>query len=219
MVRRRTAMLSLSALALLAAGPLITSCDSPHAGAAAVVDGQTISETALQSQVKAVRAAQNQTPQAEQLIAATSDLDRSTLDNMVFAKVIDRAARSAGITVSQSRIQALEAAAAQQAGGAGMLRTQLLEQYAVAPGQVDGFYRVQAQAQALARSLGVDLGTPQGQQALTKELAQASQQLHVDVNPRYGTWNDQTLTVGAASEPWLRQAAAPSPAAVTGQQD
>ncbi|MCQ4080519.1 SurA N-terminal domain-containing protein [Streptomyces sp. RB6PN25] len=220
MVRRRTATLSLStvsALALLAAAPMITSCGSTHAGAAAVVDGQTISDSALESQVKAVRTAQNQTSQAGQLIEATSGLDRSMLGNLVFDRVIDRAAQSAGITVSQARIQQLEAAAAQQAGGMSMLRTQLLEQYAVAPGQVDGFYRVQAEAQGIARSLGVDLSTPQGQESVTKELAKTSQQLHIDVNPRYGTWNNQTLTLGSASEPWLRQAAAPSPSALTGQ--
>jgi hypothetical protein len=223
MVRRRTATLSFPALsfpalALLAAAPLITSCGTSHAGAAAVVGGQTISDAALQSQVNAVRMAQNQTPQAKQLIEATGDLNRSMLGNMVFGKIIDQAARRAGITVSRARVQQLEAAAAQQAGGAGLLRTQLLEQYAVAPGQVDGFYRVQAEAQALARSLGVDLSTPAGQQAVTKELAKTSQQLHIDVNPRYGTWNDQALMLGSASEPWLRQAvAAPSPGAVTGQ--
>ncbi|MBV9026273.1 MAG: SurA N-terminal domain-containing protein [Streptomycetaceae bacterium] len=215
MVHRRTATLSLPALALLTATPLITSCGTTHVGAAAVVGGQTISDVALQSQVKAVRTAQAQTPQTEQLIEATSGLDRATLGNMVFDKVIDRAVRSAGITVSSAQIQRLEADAVQQAGGMGMLRTQLLEQYAVAPGQEDSFYRVQAQAQALARSLGVDLSTPAGQQAVAKKLAKTSQQLHVEVNPRYGMWNDQTLTLGSTSQPWLRQAAPPSPSAVT----
>jgi SurA-like N-terminal domain len=216
MVRRCTATLSLSALALLAATPLITSCGMTHAGAAAVVGGQMISDAALQSQVTAVRRAQAQTPQAEQLIEATSGLDRATLGNMVFDKVIDRAVQSVGITVSSAQIQQLEADAVRQAGGVGMLRTQLLEQYAVAPGQEDSFYRVQAQAQALARSLKVDLSTPAGQQAVTEKLAKSSQQLHVEVNPRYGMWNDQTLTLGSTSQPWLRQTAASSSSAVTG---
>ncbi|MEU1625724.1 SurA N-terminal domain-containing protein [Streptomyces sp. NPDC020096] len=212
MVRRRTATLSLTAAALLAATPLITSCGAEHPGAAAVVGGQTISMSALQSQVKAVRDAQGGTQQSAQLIEATGDLDRSTLNSLVFDRVLDRAAQQAGVTVNRAQVQESRAAAEAQAGGTAALRDQLLQQYAVAPGGIDDFYRVQAEAQALAHQLGVDLSTPDGQATVTKSLVKTAQSMHVAVNPRYGTWNAQTLTLGNTTDPWLHRAAAPTPA-------
>ncbi len=208
MVRRRTATLSLTAAALLALSPLITSCGTPHAGAAAVIGGRTISESALQAQVKAVRTAQDGTPQSAQLIEATGDLDRVTLSSLVSDALLDQAVKDAGLTVNRRDAQQLRAAAEQQAGGAQALAAELLQQYAVAPQDIDDFYRVQAEARAYARHLGVDLATPAGQQAVTTALARTSRQLHVDVNPRYGTWNAQTLSLGPARQPWVRAAAA-----------
>ncbi len=217
MARRRTATLSVTAVALLLATPLITSCGAEHPGSAAVVGGRAISVADLQSQVKQVRAAQNKSAQAEQLIDATSDLDRSTLNSMVFDKVLDRAAKDAGVTVGRGAVQQLEAASAQQAGGAAALGTALLQQYAVAPGQIDAFYLAQAQAQGIAHTLGVDLSTQAGQTAVTAALTTASKELHVDVNPRYGVWNAKTLTLGTAPEPWLHQAPAAGTPAVAQQ--
>ena len=213
MVRRRTATLSLTAVALLAATPLLTSCGAEHPGSAAVVGGQTISMSTLQSQVKAVRDAQGGSAQSAQLIESTSDLDRTTLGGLVFDRVLDAAARQNGVTVTRAQVQQARSAAEAQAGGADALRDQLLQQYAVAPGGIDDFYRVQAEAQALARGLGVDLATPDGQAAVTKSLVKTAQSMRVDVNPRYGTWNAHTLTIGSASTPWLRHAIAPAPAA------
>ncbi len=218
MVRRRTATLSLTAAALLAATPLITSCGTAHPGAAAVVGGDAISVSALQSQVKAVREAQGG-DQAAQAAQVTGDLSRATLGSMLFDRVMDRAARDAGVTVTRADVQRLRAAAERQAGGAQALRDQLLQQYAVAPGQIDDFYRVQAEAQALARSSGVDLGTPAGQAAMTASLGATSQRLRIDVNPRYGTWHAQTLSLGNAAEPWVRKmlpSSAPGPSDITG---
>ena len=208
MVRRRTATLSLTAVALLLATPLITSCGAEHPGAAAVVGGRTISVADLQSQVKQVRAAQDRTGQAAQLIDATSDLDRATLNSMVFNQVLDRAAHNEGVSVSRDDVKKLEAAAAKQANGVAALNTALLQQYNVAPGQKDTFFRAQAQAQKIALTLGVDLSTQQGQAAVSATLTTASRQLHVDVNPRFGTWDAKTLSLGTAAQPWLRQTAA-----------
>lgn len=205
MVRRRTATLSLTAVALLVATPLISSCSAEHPGSAAVVGGRSVSVAELQSQVKQVRAAQDRTGQGDQLVSATGDLDRSTLGSIVFDRVLDRAATDAGVKVGTGAVQQMEAAAVRQTGSMTTLRTALLEQYAVAPDQVDTFYRAQAQAQAVARSLGVDLTTPAGQQAVTAKLTKASHELRVDVNPRYGTWNAKTLTLGNSATPWLRQ--------------
>jgi hypothetical protein len=216
MVRRRTATLSLTAAALLAVTPLITSCGTAHPGAAAVIGGRTIPVSALQARVSEVRDAQGGA-QAAQATQAVGDLSRAMLGSMLFDQVLDRAAQNAGITVTRYQVEQLRTAAEQQAGGAQALGEQLLQQYAVAPGQIDDFYRVQGEAQALARKEGLDLASPAGQAALTKVLAKTSQQLHIDVNPRYGAWNEQTLSLGTAAEPWVRTALSPSPAPVTQQ--
>ncbi|AEW94476.1 MULTISPECIES: SurA N-terminal domain-containing protein [Streptomycetaceae] len=215
MVRRRTATLSVTAAALLAATPLLTSCGTAHPGAAAVVGGEKIPVSALQARVEAVRDAEGGAGRTAQLGQATGDLSRATLGSMLFDRVLDRAARDAGITVTRRQVQELRATAEQQAGGPTALREQLLQQYAVAPGQIDDFYRVQAEAQALAHRQGVDLNSPDGQAALTKSLAKTSARLGIDVNPRYGTWHAQTLSLGTATEPWVRKALTPAPGSVS----
>lgn len=212
MVRRRTATLSVTAVALVLATPLITSCGAQHPGSAAVIGGRSITVAELQSQVKQVRAAQAKNGHGDQAVAASSNLDRSTLTSLVFNRVLDRAARDAHVTVGRNEVQDLENASAQQAGSVQALHAGLLQQYSVAPSQIDAFFLAQVQAQAIARSLGVDLSAQTGQMAVTKLLTKASHELRVDVNPRYGTWNAQTLTLGTAPEPWLKSNTQPAPA-------
>jgi hypothetical protein len=211
MVRRRTATLSLTAAALLLATPLITSCGAQHPGAAAIVGGRSISVADLQTQVKQVRAAQDKTGQGATLIDATGNLDQTTLSNMVIDRVLDRAAHNAGVTVSRSDVQKVEASFIAQAGSVATLKDVLLRQDAVAPAQLDDFLHAQAEAQAIAVALGADLSTQQGKDALDAALGNASRQLHIDVNPRFGTWNAKTLSLTTAPQPWLHTATTPAP--------
>lgn len=204
MNRRRTA-LSVSLVAL-AAAPLLAACGSaPHPGAAAVVDGDRITVTQLQGRVKAIRAAQERSPQAAQLVQNTGRLSLATLNSMIFDRVLRRGAEDAGVTVSRGDVQEWRSIAEKRAGGAEKLREMWIQQ-AIAPGEIDSVVRNQLLLDGLSRSLGVDRQQPQGQQRLAEALSETSRKMGIDVNPRFGKWNDQQIILGGTKEPWIADA-------------
>jgi regulator of replication initiation timing len=123
---------------------------------------------------------------------------------MVLDRVLHRAAQDAGVSVSRKEIQQMRTGLEQQAGGAKELETVWLQQYGVAPERLDENLLVQLEAQKLAERLGTDTSRPEFWQALSK----ASQQLDVDLNPRYGTWDVQKSSRVDAKTPWVREVTA-----------
>ncbi|MCK7625096.1 SurA N-terminal domain-containing protein [Streptomyces sp. RS10V-4] len=203
MFRRRTALAVSAAAALLAATPLLTACGTQaHPGAAAIVDGKRITVAQLQARVKDVRAAQAGTPQGNQMIANTGRLSLSTLNGMIFDEVLARAARDAGVTVTRADVQKWRASAEEQAGGAARLKLMWLQQ-GIAPDRVDATVRNQLLLDGLARHLKADRRQPEGQRALAAALARTSGSMGIDVNPRYGTWDDRQVILGETKEPWI----------------
>ncbi|MFF6880125.1 MULTISPECIES: SurA N-terminal domain-containing protein [unclassified Streptomyces] len=201
--RRRTALVLTAAIA--AAAPLLTACgNDAHPGAAAVVGGQRITVSQLDERVGEVRAAQRAAVQDEaqyqQAIARTGTLTRDTLQTMVLDRVLHRAAEDAGVTVSRKDIQAMRSGLEQQAGGAKALERTWLQQYGIPPQRLDENLRLQLEAQKLAEKLGTDTGRPE----FWKALSDASKDLNIDLNPRYGTWDVQKSSRADAKTPWVR---------------
>ncbi|MER5745197.1 SurA N-terminal domain-containing protein [Streptomyces sp. NPDC002225] len=210
MHRRRRTALTVSA-ALLVGVPALAACGGEtHPGAAAVVGGERIEVSALQGQVAAVRAAQNETKDATQLVDKSGQLGRAKLHSMIFDRVLDRAAEDAGVTVERTEIQQMRKVAEAQTGGATGLRTMMLQQSWVAPDQIDTVLREQVQLTKLAAALGVDLQQPAGQQAVSEALGKASKALRVDVNPRYGTWDSKQAQLATYRAPWITQVTKPA---------
>ncbi|CAL9546873.1 SurA N-terminal domain-containing protein [Streptomyces sp. enrichment culture] len=205
--RRRTALVLTAAI--VAAAPLLTACGSEaHPGAAAVVGGQRITVAQLESRVEEVRRAQRAAvpdeTQYQQVVSSTSSLTRDTLHNMVLDRVLHRAARDKGVTVTRAEIQRMRAGLERQAGGGKGLETAWLQKYGIAPARLDDNLRLQLEAQKLAAELGTDTSQPAFWQALSK----ASTELHVDLNPRYGSWDVQKSSRVDAKTPWVREVTA-----------
>ncbi|MEU6773357.1 SurA N-terminal domain-containing protein [Streptomyces sp. NPDC046759] len=202
--RRRTALVLTAAIA--AAAPLLTACGhDAHPGAAAVVGGQRITVSQLESRVAEVRRAQRAAvpdeSQYQQVLASTSSLTRDTLHNMVLDRVLHRAAQDAGITVTPREVQEMRTDLEQQAGGAKGLQTAWLQKYGIAPARLDDNLRLQLEAQKLAKELGTDTSQP----AFWKALSKASGELRIDLNPRYGTWDVRKSSRVDAKTPWIRE--------------
>lgn len=202
--RRRTALLLTAALT--AAAPLLTACgNDARPGAAAVVGGQRITVSQLEHRVNEIRAAQQDAvpdeAQYEQAVARTGSLTRDTLHSMVLDRVLERAASDAGVTVTPKEIQGMRSGLEEQAGGAEALESAWLQQYGIPPERLDGNLRLQLQAQKLAQGLGTDTSRPEFWQA----LSEASKKLDVDLNPRYGTWDDEKSSRVDAVTPWVRE--------------
>ncbi|WP_299540305.1 SurA N-terminal domain-containing protein [uncultured Streptomyces sp.] len=205
MHRRRRTALTVSAVLLLGA-PILTACgNEAHPGAAAVVGGGRIEVATLQTRMKDVREAQSGSPDSAQLVNKSGQLARATLHGLIFGEILDRASDDAGVTVSRKEIQDMRESAAKQYGGEEGLRATMLQQRWVAPDQIDSDLRKDVQLPKLAAALGADLETPTGQQKVTQALADASRALHIDVNPRYGAWDEKKIQLGGYSAPWISQ--------------
>ncbi|MGW7023424.1 SurA N-terminal domain-containing protein [Streptomyces decoyicus] len=203
MFRRRTALSVSATAALLAAAPLLAACGSDaHPGAAAIVDGKRITVSQLQAKVKDVRAAQAKSPQGGQMIMNTGRLSLATLNGMIFDEVLARGAKDAGVTVTRRDVQRWRAEAEKQAGGAERLKAMWLQQ-GVAPDEIDSTVRNQLLLDGVARHLGADRGKPQGQQKLAQALAKTSRSMGIDVNPRFGKWDDHQVILGETKEAWI----------------
>ncbi|MFC9845583.1 SurA N-terminal domain-containing protein [Streptomyces sp. NPDC060223] len=211
MHRRRTALV-LSA-AIVAAAPLLTACGSEaHPGAAAVVGGQRITVAQLENRVNEVRTAQRAAStdeaQYKQAVSQTSSLTRDTLHTLVLDRVLDEAAKSAGVSVTRKDTQQLRTSLEQQAGGAKALESAWLTQYGVAPKRLDDSLRTEIEAQKLAAAIGADMNTTDGQATFWKAMSEASKKLDVDLNPRYGAWDVQKSSRVDVKTPWLREVTA-----------
>ncbi|MCT7357174.1 SurA N-terminal domain-containing protein [Streptomyces sp. 15-116A] len=201
--RRRTALLLTAAIA--AAAPLLTACgNDAHPGAAAVVGGERITVSQLENRVNEVRAAQREAvpdeAQYEQAIARTGSLTRDTLHGMVLDRVLEHAAQDAGVTVTNREVQRMRAGLEEQAGGAEALERAWLQQYGIPPQRLDENLRLQLQAQKLAEKLGTDTRRSE----FWKALSEAGEELDVDVNPRYGSWDVEKSSRVDAKTPWVR---------------
>ncbi|MFI1419439.1 SurA N-terminal domain-containing protein [Streptomyces sp. NPDC020731] len=205
--RRRTALFLTAAIA--AAAPLLTACgNDAHPGAAAVVGGERITVSQLENRVDEVRAAQRAAvpddAQYQQAIARTGSLTRDTLHGMVLDRVLERAARDAGVTVTDREVQRMRSGLEQQAGGAEALEAAWLQQYGIPPQRLEANLRLQVQAQKLAQRLGTDTSRPEFWQA----LSEAGEELDVDLNPRYGDWDVEKSSRVDARTPWVRDVTA-----------
>ncbi|MEV8534371.1 SurA N-terminal domain-containing protein [Streptomyces sp. NPDC051211] len=203
-MHRRTA-LSVSA-ALLVAAPLLSACSGEaRPGTAAVVGGERITTSALQAQVKDVRDAQSRSDNAAQLVANSSKLERIKLSKMIQLRVLEKAAAADGITVSTKEIEEVLKSQLQQTGGAEKMEEIMLAQRVpLAPGQVEDEIRFQL--------LFAKLTDRYGEQKVLEPLAKAARQLHIEVNPRYGSWDTKQIAVGEYQTPWITQKTRPDEA-------
>lgn len=203
--RRRSALTVSGAAALLVAAPLLTGCgDDAHPGAAAVTGGERITMGQLQSKVKAVREAQRAAPGSEEMIKGSGQLTRAALDSLIRERVVEKAAKDAGVSVTRREVGRYRAELRKQAGGEKRLKDALLQQQAVAPSQVDDWMRMQVAVEKIAEAEKIDPRTPQGNAELRKTFSRTSEDLDITVNPRYGKWDVQAATLGNETEPWLR---------------
>lgn len=76
------------------------------------------------------------------------------------------------------------------------------------PADIDESIRTDLLMQKVAAHHGADVQTPDGQAALLTVLRRTADRLDIDVNPRYGKWNAQKLTLDTTKDPWLTEVSA-----------
>lgn len=192
--------MSMAALGL-AASLAITGCDqSFHPGAAAVVDGTTISEDQLDDVVTSVcnyLEIANETSQTPST-PTFAELKASFLGVYIQLEVVRGMLDSMGLTVNDADIEALAS------------------QFTIPPELddddaqvIDDYLRAQAENQLGQATIAAHLDDPsvtdssdvdpQAVQGATKAVAAAMDEADIEVNPSFGTWDGQGVTAGSGS--------------------
>ncbi|GAA1252347.1 SurA N-terminal domain-containing protein [Kitasatospora nipponensis] len=204
---RRTVRRSAPALGALLAVVVLSACGGqPRPGAAALVGDQRITVAAVQARVAEFRSQAAALPSGQ--YQEQSGLVGATVSGMVFNAVVEHALESNGLSVSQTEIAQVRAEQAQVWGGEPALEQMLLLKHAVPVAEIDGFYREQIGLQKLAALTGKQIGTTEGNKTVHQLLAEASAELKVSVNPRYGSWDAEQAVLDAPSADWLPQSGA-----------
>jgi hypothetical protein len=203
----RNAFLSVSAAALLASAPLLSGCSTDsHPGAAAVVGGERISLSEVQSQVETVRDAQRDQPNADDLMARSAALTRETVSFLVRTEVVERAAAEHGVEVTRRDVQQARQQAEASVGGAEELRQSALvpaQGMPLAGEQIDMVLRSNLLIAGLAEAIGAGPDT-EGQMRVTQLLTDTAEEIGIEINPRYGEWDARAFSLTDESLPWLR---------------
>ncbi|GAB3118088.1 SurA N-terminal domain-containing protein [Streptomyces calidiresistens] len=206
-MKRRTSALSVSAAALLVAAPLLTGCaGDTHPGAAAVVGEDRITVSQVQSRVETVREAQRATAQGDVLVEETPALQRQMVGLMIFYSLVEQAAEEAGVQVTNRDVQQERAALEEQLGGPeGLAEVALVGQgLPLAEDQIDEQLRIGL----LMAGIGGE--GMEGTEEAYARLTELAEEIGVEVNPRYGTWDAQQVNLVDAEVPWLRGPAEPA---------
>jgi len=184
-------------VAVAGACALLAACSSVQLGAAAIVGNQRITQSSLDNEVSNLQ--QNVTRYGLTSQVKAADMPKDVLTWLVRFRVTDRAARDAGITVSQEEIQrtlnafdAQEQQAIRSQGAAYPGLTQLLVLNGLPPDQETTFGRWLAEENALVKNAnGGKLPTTQAEATTTTQhlnlaSCKAAKALNIRVNPQYG---------------------------------
>jgi len=187
---RLTRVTRVTGLALVAVASL-SACSQDQLGAAAVIEGRSITVDELQS---ATRDYLEVVPDAD-----AGDAQRAILQRMIVSAVIDEAARAAGVHVRDGKVAAERDGVLQSVGGRKGLVRELTQsqQTVLPPSGIDRWVKDRLLFNAIAAELGggdLDPEAPGTQEAVARanqELFDASAAMDIEVSPRYGSWDPQ----------------------------
>ncbi|MFF0294444.1 hypothetical protein ACFYS8_09345 [Kitasatospora sp. NPDC004615] len=191
-----------AALGVTVAAAALSACGGApaHQGAAAVVGDERITIAQVQARMSAVRAG-GAGQAGGQAANEQSGLVRHTVNELIFDKVIGRALADRRLKVDASEIGAARAADSRTVGGDAKLAELLRVKQGVPADGIDDFYRQQLGLTKLAG--GQDPTGAAGDAAIRKALVDAGTALHIQVNPRYGTWDTARIGLTDTNDNWL----------------
>lgn len=182
-------------LAALVGGALvvtavITGCNNPiNAGAAATVGSAQIAESTVTENVNAVLEVQGKAPNTP-----NATLTQNTITRLVLTELLDQVAAENGIEISQGELDQTRAAAFEQSGGEEGVR-QSLAQQGIPFSQLDSVIKLNLIISALSAKQPADGATDPSQLAFDMVQKRADE-IGVQVNPRFGTWDASKLKLG-----------------------
>jgi hypothetical protein len=181
----RRLIAALIGLALIAS---ITGC-SARGGAAAVVDGERISE----AEVAAVVSESQQTLREFGVTEVSlATLPNAAVEWLVRARILDRIAQEEGLEVTDGEIDSVVNQAEQDLGREEIQAR--LAASAVPPSRIRQYARSFVVQNKITQRVNGD------EQALTRLLADYSREFGVEISPRYGAWDAASGTLTASPD-------------------
>lgn len=173
------------------AAVLLTGCSNQEAGAAATFSNGRIAESDLTAAVTAVLAAKGQATTTPDL-----SLVQQTLGRMITQRLVSELAEQEGIEITQGKLDEMRVNYEEQIGSPEALEQAFLQEN-VAPSQLEAVLRLQLQAQELGYAYNPRGSADEQGMAVFEAVSAASEELDTTVNPRFGTWDASTLSLGA----------------------
>lgn len=165
-----------------------------QAGSAVVVGGLRMTNDEIAAQQAEVRSALGELT----IDGSPADINRQLVTAFVFDQLIDAALAEVGLEVTAGEIAAQRAQLVSQLGSEAALR-QAAAQSAIAPSQIDRALKFSLAYQTLTNHFldpsAADPATAQSEaEAAAYELiGKTAAELGVEVSPRYGRWDPETL--------------------------
>ena len=174
---------------------VLTGCsDSPKlAGSAVVIDGKVIPASVVSDRVDKVRAQIQVTdPALISEVPSLIQINQRAVDHFVLVSLLEEVVAREGINITDLDVSAYrDEVFAQYAKET--IEAQLASQNSVPADDVDGFmYEILVQRELMEKlSPGADSQTQF--LAMTEYLTKLSEELDVELNPRFGTWDPSNL--------------------------
>ena len=190
-----TVTAAVAASCVVAAG-----CSASEPGKAAVVGDVTISEQQIADQMREVNELSGLPPTEPnlQFVAGLVNFN-------VTSELVNQAAAREEVSVPPAEIDAAYAEVIEANGGQEAVE-QALVQSGFPPSALLGQIQTQLIAMALGGALAPGLPEQEQQQVLIAALAEFSEEIGVEVAPKYGEWYPEQLTIGPAENPTSRVA-------------
>ena len=181
---------------VVATGLLLTGCSNVDA---AVTMGDTKITTAeLQATADLILAERTKVDTSQMQLDTGEVLLRNQLNFQLLLAGFSEIAKELDIQVTSSEIAGRRAEIVEQVGGAEALPAALVSA-SIAPGDFDGYIRAMLTTQKLSQAL-VQAGFPEAdaQTRIQELFVKKVNTLKVEVNPRYGAWDETTGQIVAA---------------------
>lgn len=174
----------------------LTGCSSnTHLGAALVVNGNTTTTKQINTQVDEIRTEIQQLPvgSIEQTPSVVM-LTRMVVDRNITSALIELALERQGVTITDEEVQTFAEGIYSQYGK-GKILIQIMGTNGVSSSQVDGFMRLVYAENVLAKKLAPEMSEVGQTQALIEYIGKISDEVGVEVAPRFGKWDPSQLQV------------------------
>jgi len=169
------------------AGVVLSGCGQTLAGSAAVVGEERLTDAQLSQTVSTL---------AQELgIENSAQVSQAVLSRWMVSQLVDQLAEDKGVTISKGEVDAAIAQESESAGGQEAFEQGAL-QAGVLPADIADAVRTSLLIEKMAQ-FTITGDDPSGQTGLITQVQQLSAELDPQVSPRFGTWDEEQLAVGA----------------------